>query len=97
MPAQTDPLTTAMLVGFIVSLLIFISRLYEARLTDRDKTIADRDKTIDKLEQSIDDMAERSSSLATSADRMLTYFLDREAQARDAAPSSPPSDGRPSP
>ena len=89
MPAETtDPLSTAILVGFIVSLLTVIYREMKGQL-------ADRDARIEKLEKSVEDMAARSSSLAGSADRMLNYFLDREAAGRDGV--SPPREGGPKP
>ena len=85
MPATTtDPFTSAILVGFIVTLLGVIYREMKGQL-------ADRDARIEKLEKSVQDMASRSASLATSAERMLTYFLDREAAERDGL--SPPRDG----
>ena len=86
--ATTDPLSTAILVGFIVSLLTVIYREMKGQ-------VADRDARIEKLEKSVENMAARSSSLATSAERMLNYFLDRESQDRDG--SSPPREGGPHP
>ena len=84
----TDPITTALLIGFIVSLLGVIYREMKAQL-------ADRDRRIEKLEASVDEMADRSSSLASSADRMLNYFLDRESSPRSGSPTD--TTGRPAP
>ena len=87
--ATTDPLSTAILVGFIVSLLTVIYREMKGQ-------VADRDARIEKLEKSVSDMATRSASLATSAERMLTYFLDREHIERHDG-LSPPREGGPKP
>jgi hypothetical protein len=79
MPAQTtDPFTTVVLVGFIVSLLVFISRMYEARIADRNERLREKDQRIEKLEAENKAMAESSASLAKSTGKMLDFFLDRE-------------------
>lgn len=82
--AQTsDPLGTAILIGFIVSLLGVLYRELRGQ-------IADRDAQIKKLEEAMEKAAERSASLAASADRMLTFFLDREELMRSISESSDP-------
>lgn len=71
----SDPWSAAILVSFIVALLGVIYRELNGR-------IADRDAQIKKLEEAMEKAAERSASLATSADRMLTFFLDQEERSR---------------
>lgn len=97
----TDPLSLAILVGFIVSLLGVIYReLRDSRdkqLADKDRQIAYRDKQIEKLEAAQTHMAERSASLAGSAERMLSFFIDRETSSPSRSDASSSSEGRPAP
>jgi hypothetical protein len=98
-----DPFASAVLVAAIVALLGYIARMYEkrladkdqhyeARIKDRDDRIGERDKQIAELQAENKAMAERSTSLATSANKMLDYFLDRDASPRTE--DSTPDRGR---
>ena len=86
---SSDPVTMAMMLGFIVSLLGVVYRVFEARLKDRDIQIEYRDKRIEKLESDVEKMADRSASLAKSAETMLAFFIEREMGHKTEDPAPP--------